>query len=159
MSRSLALVERVPREQCSSDLTLLADGQDMLQVYCFGHFEVTRSRQPIHDWRRDKAKTLLKHLIAHHGRMQRDVLLEVLWPELEFETAVRNLRVTLHALRRALGRGSSAESTAFVLARDGAIEIKPDARIWVDTDSFNALYDRATLLWRRGCREESLQAY
>lgn len=67
---------------------------DGLRVYCFGRFEVVRNGRPIQNWRRDKARTLLKHLVAQRGAIQRDVLLELLWPELEPDPALRNLRVT-----------------------------------------------------------------
>ena len=75
-----------------------APGPHGLVVRCFGHFEVLRNGCFVNDWRRDKSKALLKLLIAHHGSIKRDVLLELLWPELEPDPALRNLRVTLHAL-------------------------------------------------------------
>ena len=134
-------------------------GSHGLAVRCFGNFEVVRNGCFIHDWRRDKAKALLKVLIAHHGSVQRDVLLELLWPELEPDSALRNLRVTLHALRRALASGQIGDATPYVLTRGGAYEMNPGAPVWVDTHAFCTLFDRAAGLWRRGQIDESLQAY
>jgi DNA-binding SARP family transcriptional activator len=137
----------------------------VLQVRCFGHFEVIRNGHVVQDWRRDKAKSLLKHLVAHHGSVKRDVLVELLWPELEADQAVRNLRVALHALRRAIECSATGDvtgtgdSTAFVLTRGDAYELNPRARIWIDTQAFAGLYELAASLWRCGRVEEASRAY
>jgi DNA-binding SARP family transcriptional activator len=129
-----------------------------LEIRCFGHFDVLRDGQVIQDWRRDKARSLLKHLVANRGSIQRDVLLDLLWPELEPDAAQRNLRVTLHALRRAVESGSD-QSTPYVLTRGDAYELNPDAQVWVDIHVFRNLYDQAASFWRRGCMDEAIRAY
>jgi LuxR family transcriptional regulator, maltose regulon positive regulatory protein len=132
---------------------------DELRVHCFGRFEVVRNGRPIQNWRRDKAKTLLKHLVAQRGSIQREVLLELLWPELEPDPALRNLRVTLHALRRAMEPANGAASRPYILTTGDAYVLDPDAPVWIDTRAFNMLYAGATGLWRSGRVAESLQAY
>jgi DNA-binding SARP family transcriptional activator len=127
-----------------------------LQVHCFGHFEVIRDGHTVHDWRRDKAKALLKQLLAHHGFIKRDVLMDLLWPDLDAEQAVRNLRVTLHALRRAIESVSVGDATPYVLTRGDTYEFNPSARARVDTQVFATLYEEAAGMWRRGRIEESL---
>ena len=134
-------------------------GAEGLQVRCFGHFEVTRNGRVVNDWRRDKAKSLLKHLVAHDGSVKRDVLADLLWPQLDAEQAVRNLRVALHALRRAIESDAADDSTAYVLTRGDAYELNPRTRIWIDTQSFRGLYALGATLWRRGGIEESVQTY
>jgi len=133
--------------------------QDGLKVYCFGHFEVLRDEHLIHDWRRDKAKLLLKQLVAHHGSIKRDVLADLLWPELDAGQAVRNLRVTLHALRRAIQGSEPGDKTPYVMTRGDSYELNPSARVWVDTQAFASLYEEAANLWRRGLIDESVRAY
>jgi LuxR family transcriptional regulator, maltose regulon positive regulatory protein len=136
-----------------------APGSHGLAIRCFGNFEVLRDGSFIQDWRRDKSKALLKLLIAHHGSIQRDVLLELLWPEVEPEPALRNLRVTLHALRRALGSAQTGDATPYVLTRGDAYQLNPGAPVWVDAEAFSTLYELAAGLWRLGREEESLRAY
>jgi DNA-binding SARP family transcriptional activator len=130
-----------------------------LQVRCFGHFEVTRNGHVVNDWRRDKAKSLLKHLIAHDGSVKRDVLADLLWPELDADQAVRNLRVALHALRRAIESGGEGDSKPYVLTRGDTYELNPRMHVWVDTQSFRALYTLGATLWRRGGIEEALRTF
>ena len=133
-------------------------GSSGLVVRCFGNFEVARNGVAVHDWRRDKAKTLLKLLVAHNGSLQRDVLVDLLWPELEPEPALRNLRVTLHALRRALDGPTESHATPYVLTRGDRFQLNPGAPVWVDTYAFNTLCALAAGLWRRGHIEESWRA-
>jgi LuxR family maltose regulon positive regulatory protein len=143
----------------AGELAPAARGKEGLQVYCFGHFEVIRNGRIVHDWRRDKAKTLLKQIVAHRGSIKRDVLLDLLWPELEADQAVRNLRVTLHALRKAIERESPGDSTSYVLTRGDAYELNPNVQVWVDTEAFATMYQVAAGLWRRGRIEEALLTY
>jgi DNA-binding SARP family transcriptional activator len=136
---------------------LLGSTFDGLVVRCFGRFEVGCGEHIIHNWRRDKAKTLLKLLIAHGGSMQRDMLLDLLWPELQPAPAVRNLRVTLHALRRALECVST--STPCVLTRGEGVELNEQIPIWIDVHAFRALYELAESLMRRGQLDDAITLY
>jgi LuxR family transcriptional regulator, maltose regulon positive regulatory protein len=119
-----------------------------LEVRCFGAFEVARDGVVVHDWRRDKARTLLKHLIARRGSISRDILLDLLWPELDTESAARNLRVTLHALRRAVS-GKHADGD-FVLTRADAYELNRDKDVWIDIEVFSSLVETGRRLERQG---------
>ncbi len=133
---------------------------DGLQIRCFGHFEVIRHGKTVHDWRRDKARTLLKHLIANRGSMHRDVLLDLLWPERETDAAVRNLRVTLHALRRSLdGEASRGPSVPYVLTSGDTYKLNPEVLVWVDAHAFSALYEAAGHLRRHARPDESVRTY
>ncbi len=139
---------------------LVPTSQDGLQVHCFGHFEVRRHGETVRDWRRDKAKTLLKLLVANHGSMHRDALLDLLWPELEADAAVRNLRVTLHALRRAMdGQADSKSSMQYVLTRGDTYELNPVVQVWVDTQVFARTFEAATSMRRRGRLDDAINAY
>jgi len=130
---------------------------DGLVVRCFGRFEVSCGERVVSTWRRDKAKTLLKLLVAQHGSIQRDVLLDLLWPELAPDSAVRNLRVTLHALRRALECVSA--TTPCVITRAEAVELNAECPIWIDLSAFSALYALAESLWRRGQVDDAVSVY
>lgn len=136
---------------------LLGSTFDGLVVRCFGRFEVGCGERVIHNWRRDKAKMLFKLLIAHGGSMQRDMLLDLLWPELQPEAAVRNLRVTLHALRRALECVNT--STPCVLTRGEGVELNEQVPMWIDVHEFCALYELAESLMRRGQLDDALRLY
>jgi hypothetical protein len=61
--------------RCATDGTIPL--QAGLSVRCFGRFEVIRDGRKVLNWRRKKAETFLKHLVAHHGSIKRDVLLDL----------------------------------------------------------------------------------
>jgi DNA-binding SARP family transcriptional activator len=128
---------------------------ERLQVRCFGRFEVYRDGQAIQTWRRRAARTLLKYLVAQHGPVHRDVLLELLWPELASASALNSLRVTLHSLRRALAPGD-----ADPIINLGAVYfLNPAAAVWVDADVFTAHFETGLRLERQAHVEAAAREY
>lgn len=72
------------------------------KAYFFGPFRITCDNQPISEseWRRNKAKTLLKWFLLNPGKLcTTDRLIELIWPGMTAGTASRNLHVTVHHLR------------------------------------------------------------
>jgi DNA-binding SARP family transcriptional activator len=85
------------------------------------------------DWHLRKAASLAKLLALSPGhRLHREVVMDLLWPELGNRAAANNLRGAVHALRRALG----PHSAGYISVRDGEIILCPDGRVWVDVDAF-----------------------
>jgi DNA-binding SARP family transcriptional activator len=113
----------------------------------------------VQNWRRGKARTLLELLIAQRGSVKRDVLLEILWPELHPQRALRNLRVTLFALRRSLETLSDAASPAYILTNGDNIELNGFVPLWVDILGFRSFYESAGELYRRGHVDEAVRSY
>ncbi len=108
----------------------------LVQVHCFGRFEVLRAGEPVEYWRRAKAKTLLKYLIARRQPVPRDVLLDLLWPESDPELASNGLRVVLHALRQSLG----CEAHEWIVLEGGNYRLHSRSPVWVDVDEFQSNY-------------------
>jgi DNA-binding SARP family transcriptional activator len=132
-----------------------------LTIRCFGRFEVERDGKPVENWRRGKARTLLKFLVTQRHPVPRDVLIELLWPQYDVEPARNSLRVTLHALRQALGsfsqgRGSEREYVDFV---DGSFLLNSDCRSWIDVEEFETHFEAAVRLERQQCFVEAVRAY
>ena len=75
-----------------------------VQIRCFGRFELSRHGVAVQRWRRRSAERLLKFLLVNGRRVHRDVLLDMLWPDVPNNSSIRGLRVTLHALRRAVAQ-------------------------------------------------------
>ncbi|MGH2461255.1 MAG: AfsR/SARP family transcriptional regulator [Chloroflexota bacterium] len=122
-----------------------------LHIRCFGRFEALRDGVPIDHWRRWKAKALLKHLVVRRQPVARDVLIDLLWPESDPQTAVNGLRVALHALRQALGP-AAAEGGAmeYVIFENGNYSVNHAARMWVDADEFGQHFTSGRRLERLG---------
>jgi LuxR family transcriptional regulator, maltose regulon positive regulatory protein len=123
-----------------------------LTVQALGAFRVWRGGEEIagREWQRDKARQLFQLLLAERGAssgghwLQRDQIVERLWPQLAPEAAVRDFKVALNALNKALEPASTAASRAFFFVeREGtAYRLRPEADIWFDAAEFEALCER-----------------
>lgn len=113
-----------------------------LRVYTLGAFRVLRGADEIdpRDWQRDKARQVFQLLLANRGRwMQREEIVERLWPSLPAEAAGRDFKVALNALNRAIEpRRAHAGDTSFsFIVRDGSsYRIRPEADLWLDSAAF-----------------------
>lgn len=136
----------------NDDFHPLPDRTPTLQIRCFGRFEVLRDGVPIEQWRRGKAKMLLKFLIVRRQPVPRDVLIDLLWPEADPRTAVNGLRVALHALRQALGPcGKDGQRVRdCVIFEGGNYGVNPAAELWVDADEFSKHFIVGMRLERQG---------
>jgi DNA-binding SARP family transcriptional activator len=124
-----------------------------LAIRCFGRFEVERQGQPVHQWRRSAAKTLLKYLVAQRQPVSRDALLELLWPETDPAVAANSFRVACHALRQVLG------SDDYLVCDGRNYYLDPRAPIRVDVYAFAEHIDVAFRLERQRRPDEAAREY
>src|ERR671910_988303 len=111
-----------------------------LEVRLLGRFEVLVDSQPVpaDAWAQRRAADLVKVLaLAPAHRMQRDEVLEMLWPQLGVDAAASNLHKAASYARRALGdRGA-------VVLRGGLVELAPAAEVATDVERFEGGDDSA----------------
>lgn len=77
----------------------------VLYIRMLGAFTVWRGDHEIRDreWRSSKARQLLQLLLTERGRaLPRERVVEALWPDMEIDAAINNLRVTINRLSKAL---------------------------------------------------------
>ncbi|GIV64417.1 MAG: transcriptional activator [Bellilinea sp.] len=93
------------------------------------------------EWQREKARQLFQLLITHRQRwLLRDQIVDLLWPELDGESAVRDFKVALNALNRTIEPQRPREAIPFFVRRhENAYGINPQARVVVDADEFERL--------------------
>jgi DNA-binding SARP family transcriptional activator len=127
-----------------------------LQIRCFGRFEVVRDGVPVHHWRRDRARALLKYLVVQRRPVPRDALLELLWSGVPTTVAAGYLRVVMHALRRAVGTWNGQD---YVRHESDQMFLDPGAPVWIDTEAFMAHVHAAESLAREGLRAEAFREY
>lgn len=87
-------------------------------------------------WRRVKVRALLAYLALQRGRrVHREALIDILWPELPYEAALRNLNATVYKLRRslepALGNGRDSR---YIRYESGLYWLDGAGRHWLDVD-------------------------
>ena len=111
-----------------------------VEIRCFGRFQVSRDGVTVEHWRRRTAERLLKFLLVHGRRAHRDVLLDVLWPDVPSESSVRGLRVTLHALRHAVAATGCENSLLELVKSDGDTYVLNTEGVWIDVDAFSDHY-------------------
>jgi ATP/maltotriose-dependent transcriptional regulator MalT/DNA-binding SARP family transcriptional activator len=96
------------------------------------------------DWRRQRVRSLLAHL-ALHGTTSRAKLAEDLWPGLDPEAQLRNLRVTLTYLLRVLEPERGARDASFFVRQSGSnVTLHPGAWLSVDIWDFDSHAELAT---------------
>jgi ATP/maltotriose-dependent transcriptional regulator MalT/DNA-binding SARP family transcriptional activator len=114
-----------------------------LYVQTLGVFEVWRGGQRIRsaEWQRDKARQLLQLLLINrHEWLQRDQIVDRLWPDLTPDAAVRDFKVALNALHRALEPGRPrGVNPFFIIRRDNLYAINPQASLWLDVEEMESL--------------------
>ena len=111
------------------------------QLRLLGSFEFRSETGERVAFRSEKERALLAYLTVEASRSHsRRMLSGLLWPEQPDETANNNLRVTLHRLRHAVG-DPSADMPLLIVSSD-AVQLNPDAGLWTDVASFDALLAR-----------------
>src|SRR5215203_1395788 len=91
---------------------------DATRVWLLGGFRVSVGARTIEEsaWRLRKAAAIVKLLALSPGhRLQREQIMDILWPHLGRQAAANNLRRTLHAARKALGSDSAVKHRYLIL--------------------------------------------
>lgn len=114
-----------------------------LRVQTLGEFRVWRGKQEIAppDWRREKARRLFQVFLTHRrGMLDRDQILEMLWPDLDPETARRDFKVALSTLCKVLEPDRPEGTPSAYIVRDGSrYGLRPNADLWLDVEEMEAL--------------------
>lgn len=111
-----------------------------LVVRTLGPFETWRGVIAItpRDWQREKARQLFQFLLTQRGQwLGREQIVDRLWPHLDLDGAAQNFKVALNALQRALEPARpSGVAPFFVIRRENAYQLNPQARLLIDCDAF-----------------------
>ena len=98
-----------------------------LAVHLLGRFRVSLDGVAVDDWPSGRGRSLFKYLLLHRGLSpQREVLMEVFWPDSPPAAARNSLNVAVHGLRRAL---RAAADVPVVVLRDGSYHLAEDLRL------------------------------
>ncbi len=119
---------------------ILAHPGYQLRAQTLGAFRVWRGEVELapREWQRDKARQLFQLFITERGRwLQRDEIVDRLWPSLGPEAAARDFKVALNALNRAVEPGHLPDEPFAFVAREGtAYRLRPEADLWLDAAAF-----------------------
>ncbi|HMA33461.1 MAG TPA: BTAD domain-containing putative transcriptional regulator, partial [Chloroflexia bacterium] len=111
-----------------------------LRVQLLGTFRVWRGADEIApgDWQRASARQVFQVLLTERERwLQRDEIVDRLWPHLAPDAASRDFKVALNALNRALEPARPPDAPFAFLMREGsAYRLRPEADVWLDAVAF-----------------------
>ena len=130
-----------------------------VQIRCFGRFELSHRGVVVQRWRRKSAERLLKLLLVNGRRVHRDVLLDVLWPDVPMSSSVRGLRVTLHALRRAIAMAAPDCEPVDLIRAEGDTYVLNTQGVWIDADVFSEHYSAGLRFERLHQIEAAMREY
>jgi DNA-binding SARP family transcriptional activator len=133
-----------------------------LRLRALGNFQAWRGSVEItrKEWQREKARQLLQLLVTNRRRMlQKEQLVEMLWPGADADTATRDFKVALNALWGALEPNRAARSGSFYILRHGtAYGLNLASGLWLDVDEFEALVSRGLALSEKGQEDQAASA-
>jgi DNA-binding SARP family transcriptional activator/Tfp pilus assembly protein PilF len=136
------------------------------RLYVLGQFRLEyrdeqQQWQPVADsaMQHQRVRALLHCLISTPGRrLGREQAMEMLWPELDFETATHRLDRTVYSLRRLLEPGRSRPATSdLLLTEHSTLMLADQAHLWVDAEAFEDLLNRARNTSDHGLTEQLLE--
>jgi DNA-binding SARP family transcriptional activator len=131
-----------------------------LRFQMLGAFRAWRGLDEIEprEWQRDKARQLVQLLLTTRGRwLQRDELLEHLWPELAPDAAGRSFKVALNALYKAIEPDRAPDAPSAYVAREGsAYRLRPEADLWLDAGEFEQACEAGLRLIEGGATKPAL---
>ena len=118
------------------------DGHPGYQLYVkmFGHLTIKVGHKYGEElnWQREKAKELFLYFLFHQDRfIPKEEMMQVLWGDLDENTADRNFKVTLNALLRVLEPNREARKPSFFIIRKQKLyRLNPKATIISERDLF-----------------------
>ncbi len=132
-----------------------------LRAQMLGAFRLWRGGEEVEprEWQRDKARQLFQFLLTHQTRwMQREEIVERLWPDLSPEAATRDFKVALNALNRTIEPERAPDAPfAFILREGTAYRVAPGTDLWVDAGVFKAACLAGLRLADEGDTEEAIE--
>lgn len=106
-----------------------------------------------------RVRSLLSCLISTPGRkLGREQMMDMLWPDADFETAAHRLDRAVHSLRQLLEPGRSRPATSSLLLTEyQTIQLANQEQLWTDADAFDALVAQARASNDPGQTEQLLE--
>jgi DNA-binding SARP family transcriptional activator len=137
-----------------------------VRLYVLGQFRL-EYRNEQHQWQpvtdaalqHQRVRSLLHCLVSSPGRkLGREQAMEMLWPDLDIETATHRLDRAVYSLRRLLEPGRSKPATSdLLLTEHSTLVLADQAQLWIDADAFDSLLSQARTTSDPGQTEQLLE--
>ncbi len=153
-------------EQAKGSVVVPELGDAVARLYVLGQFRL-EYRDEQQQWKpvadaaiqHQRVRALIHCLISTPGRrLGREQAMEMLWPDLDFETATHRLDRAVYSLRRLLEPGRSRPATSdMLLTEHSTLMLTDQTQLWIDADAFDALLSQARTTSDPGQTEQLLE--
>jgi len=131
-----------------------------LQVRCLGKFTLYCNGKTIGKWQSVKAKSLFQYLMTRPREpVAKEVLMEILWPDCDPQSANNNLKSAIHGLRRTLEQLPDEDSLNPVQFAQGRYMVDPDVDLWLDVEEFEKHWTAGRRLEKEGRIAEAMHEF
>ncbi|MBO0823308.1 MAG: AAA family ATPase [Actinobacteria bacterium] len=133
-----------------------------LHVRLLGGFRVEHANEKrvVSAWPRRSAKTLTKLLATHPGHaLHREQIIDVLWPDVDPESAINSFGKALHAARHVLEPDLARRQDSAYLRLTDSMLVLDGERVVVDIDVFERLSADAIRTGSISAYQSALRAY
>lgn len=117
-----------------------------LKINSFGNLRLWRGKEEIgsKEWQREKAVELFLLLFINRGKfLPKETVFDTLWPEDDLETAARNFKVSLNAVRKALEPDRKAQQESYFITRNRSnYGFNQDCGYYFDAEEFERLIEK-----------------
>jgi LuxR family transcriptional regulator, maltose regulon positive regulatory protein len=114
-----------------------------LRVHSLGAFQIWRGDYMVEskDWQRKKARQLFQLLLTFwRTQLHREQIAEMLWPDLDAQSAQRDFKIAYNALCNVLEPNRHRNQPSSFISREGSrYGIRPGADLWFDVSDFDTL--------------------
>jgi DNA-binding SARP family transcriptional activator len=106
-----------------------------------------------------RVRSLLSCLVSSPGRkLAREQAIDILWPDLDFETASHRLDRAVHSLRQVFEPGRTKPATSkLLLTEHSTLTLADQTLFWIDADAFESLIAQARATNDPGQTEQLLE--
>ena len=133
---------KIPKKARGILMTIHRSKLPRLRIETLGGFEIFRGDTPMdeNEWERSQPKELLKSILSRGGKkVPRDLLMEDLWPEGEYDSIEGKFKVTLHRLRKSLEPEMDKNfKSSYIHLKDNLVSLDEEL-CDLDVDSFSSL--------------------
>lgn len=140
----------------------VSDAFSELRVTLLGGFRVERGddSREASEWPRRSAKTLTKLLAAHPPHaLHREQIIDMMWPDVDADSALNSFGKALHAARRVLEPGlERRQDSAYLRLADSMLTLNTQ-RVVIDVDVFECLAHDAVRSGEVSAYHAALAAY